>query len=194
MQEVYTYSIDLTIEQLRIAHFLADGINTYTPRGHWKSIAATHFVQQHCSEARLARNIALLNMSLIDAAVVCWDAKSIYITPRPSQINPDIKTVTGIPNFPAYISISGDCPLPLTLAWVAGTRLSSITPAKFRRRDIIDVYRSLRLCRMVEDKPSPDLGSYYLTSTLARCLKSPSDTRSRVKPFRMRATQSRPTF
>ncbi len=122
MQEVYTYSIDLTIEQLRIAHFLADGINTYTPRGHWKSIAATHFVQQHCSEARWARNIALLNMSLIDAAVVCWDAKSIYITPRPSQINPDIKTVTGIPNFPAYISKHS------TFSDAASTTLSSIIP------------------------------------------------------------------
>lgn len=121
--EVYNISKNLTREQLRIAHFWADGINTFTPPGHWNYIAATDFVQQHFSEARWARNMALLNMSLMDAAIVCWDAKSLYYSPRPSQMNPDIKTVTGIPNFPAYVSGHS------TFSGAAATVLGYIIPA-----------------------------------------------------------------
>ena len=40
----------------------------------------------------------------MDAAIVCWDTKYTYFNPRPSQLNPAIKTLTGTPNFPAYIS------------------------------------------------------------------------------------------
>ncbi len=123
LQEVYNYSKNLTREQLRIAHFWADGINTFTPPGHWNYIAANDFVQQHFSEARWARNMALLNMSLMDAAVVCWDAKSLYFSPRPSQMNPDIKTVTGLPNFPSYVSGHS------TFSGAAATILGYIIPA-----------------------------------------------------------------
>jgi len=48
--------------------------------------------------------MALLNMSLMDASIVCWDAKFTYFNPRPTQLNPAIKTTTGIPTFPSYIS------------------------------------------------------------------------------------------
>lgn len=104
LDEVLNFSKHVTREQLRIAHFWADGVNTYTPPGHWNYIAATEFVEQNFSEARWARNMALLNMSMMDAGVACWDAKYLYFNPRPSQMNNDIKTVTGLPNFPAYIS------------------------------------------------------------------------------------------
>ena len=104
LQEVLAFSKNLSREQLRIAHFWADGVNTFTPPGHWNYIASNDFVQQNFSEARWARNMALLNMSLMDAAIVCWDAKYFYFNPRPSQMNNDIKTVTGLPNFPSYIS------------------------------------------------------------------------------------------
>jgi membrane-associated phospholipid phosphatase len=43
-------------------------------------------------------------MALHDAAVVCWDTKMFYFNPRPSQMDPSIKTVTGLPNFPSYTS------------------------------------------------------------------------------------------
>jgi PAP2 superfamily len=104
LAEILNYSKNISREQMRIAHFWADGVNTFTPPGHWNYIAVTDFVQQNFSEARWARNMALLNMSLMDAGVACWDAKYFYFNPRPSQINNDIKTVTGLPNFPAYIS------------------------------------------------------------------------------------------
>jgi membrane-associated phospholipid phosphatase len=48
--------------------------------------------------------MALLNMALMDAAIVCWNTKFYYFNPRPSQMNPAIKTLTGVPNFPSYIS------------------------------------------------------------------------------------------
>ena len=43
-------------------------------------------------------------MALHDAALGCWDAKYAYFNPRPSQLDPGIKTVIGLPNFPSYTS------------------------------------------------------------------------------------------
>ena len=93
-----------TREHYKIVHFWADGVGTYTPPGHWDAIAAEDFITKNYSEVRWARNMALLNMALMDAAIVCWDTKYYYFNPRPAQLNPAIKTLTGIPNFPAYIS------------------------------------------------------------------------------------------
>ena len=104
LNEIYTITKNLNRNQLAIAHYWADGINTYTPPGHWNFIAANQFANLNFSEARWARNMALLNMALIDAAIATWDAKSLYFTPRPSQMDSRIKSVTGVPNFPAYIS------------------------------------------------------------------------------------------
>jgi len=53
---------------------------------------------------RAARAFALLNMALHDAAVGCWDTKYAYFNPRPSQLDRRIRTVIGLPNFPAYTS------------------------------------------------------------------------------------------
>jgi hypothetical protein len=124
LQEVYDISKNVTRDQLAIAHFWADGVSTFTPPGHWNYIAATDFVQQNFSEARWARNMALLNMSLMDAAIACWDAKYIYYSPRPSQMDGRIKTVTGLPNFPAYISGHS------TFSGAAATILGYIIPAR----------------------------------------------------------------
>jgi hypothetical protein len=91
-------------DQNRIVQFWADGVGTSTPPGHWNAIAAEDFIKQNYSEVRWARNMALLNMAEMDAAIVCWDTKYFYFNPRPTQMIPDIKTLTGIPNFPSYIS------------------------------------------------------------------------------------------
>src|SRR5437762_471101 len=34
----------------------------------------------------------------------CWDANFFYFNPRPSQMDPSIKTDIGLPNFPSYTS------------------------------------------------------------------------------------------
>jgi membrane-associated phospholipid phosphatase len=93
-----------TREQMRIVQFWADGVATYTPPGHWNAIAAEDFAQQNWSEVRWARNMALLNMAEMDAAISCWDIKYFYFNPRPTQLDAGIKTLTGIPNFPSYVS------------------------------------------------------------------------------------------
>ncbi len=139
-EEVYQYSINLTREQMRIAHYWADGVGTYTPPGHWNAIAAEDFVKQNFSEVRWARNLALLNMSLMDAAVACWDAKYFYFNPRPSQIDPRIKSVTGLPNFPSYTSGHS------TFSGAAATILGHIIPA--RATDYTNMAKEASLSRL----------------------------------------------
>ena len=124
IEEVYQITKNLTREQLRIADFWADGLRTYTPPGHWNYIASTEFAQQSFSEPRWARNMALLNMAIMDAGVVCWDAKTFYFNPRPMQIDPRIKTGIGLPNFPAYISGHS------TFSGAASAVLAYIIPSK----------------------------------------------------------------
>lgn len=112
-----------TREQNRIVQYWADGIGTYSPPGHWNAIAAEDFIQQNFSEVRWARNMALLNMTLMDAGIVCWNTKYYYFNPRPTQMIPEVKTLTGIPNFPSYISGHS------TFSESAATILSHIVPA-----------------------------------------------------------------
>ncbi len=102
--EVKNYTDNPTRENIHIVQFWADGVGTYTPPGHWNAIATEDFVKQNYSEVRFARNLALLNMAEMDAAIVCWDIKYHFFNPRPTQLDPSIKTLTGIPNFPAYVS------------------------------------------------------------------------------------------
>ena len=123
VEEVLYYSQNPTRDRMRIVHFWADGVATYTPPGHWNAIASDDFVKQNYSEVRWARNMALLNMALMDAAVVCWDAKFAYFNPRPSQADPRIKTLTGLPNFPSYTSGHS------TFSGAAATILGHIIPA-----------------------------------------------------------------
>lgn len=123
-EEVYNYTSNATRENIRIVHFWSDGIGTTTPPGHWNAIAAEDFITKNFSEVRWARNLALLNMAEMDAAIVCWDTKFYYFNPRPSQMNPAIKTLTGVPNFPSYISGHS------TFSGAASTILAHIIPEK----------------------------------------------------------------
>ncbi|MEO5892333.1 MAG: phosphatase PAP2 family protein [Ferruginibacter sp.] len=104
VEEVHQMTLNDSREHYRIVHFWADGVATYTPPGHWDAIAAEDFITKNFSEVRWARNMALLNMTMMDAAVVCWDIKYFYFNPRPTQMDPAVKTLTGIPNFPSYVS------------------------------------------------------------------------------------------
>ena len=95
---------NLTRDQLAIALFWNDGAGTYTPPGHWNDIAAEYIRDARMSEVRTARAFALLNVAMHDAAVGCWETKFAYFNPRPSQLDPSIKTPIGLPNFPSYSS------------------------------------------------------------------------------------------
>lgn len=136
-EEVLHYSKNASRSEIAIVHFWADGVSTYTPPGHWNAIAADDFISQSFSEVRWARNMALLNMSLMDAAIACWDAKNFYFTPRPSQINPEIKTWTGLPNFPSFTSGHS------TFSGAAATILGHIIPGKKQAYDAMAKEASL---------------------------------------------------
>jgi hypothetical protein len=90
--------------ELAIANFWADGPATPTPPGHWNFIAAPYIRKADMSEVRAARVFAMLNMALHDAAVGCWEVKYFYFNPRPSQMDPELRTTIGLPNFPSYTS------------------------------------------------------------------------------------------
>jgi hypothetical protein len=102
--EVRRYVDKGTRRELAIANFWADGPSTPTPPGHWNFIAAPYIREAEYSEVRAARAFALLNTALHDAAVGCWDVKYFYFNPRPSQMDPELKTIIGLPNFPSYTS------------------------------------------------------------------------------------------
>ena len=94
----------LTNTQLAIAQKWNDGAGTYSPPGHWNDVALEYVRDASFSEVRAARVFALLNVAMHDAAVGCWEAKFHYFNPRPSQMDPSIKTQIGLPNFPSYTS------------------------------------------------------------------------------------------
>jgi hypothetical protein len=108
--------------KMRIVHFWADGTGTYTPPGHWNYLCSDLVYAASMSEVRAARTFALLGMSLMDAAITCWDTKYFYMYPRPCQIDTKIKTLTGLPNFPAYTSGHS------TFSWAAATILGHLFP------------------------------------------------------------------
>jgi membrane-associated phospholipid phosphatase len=54
--------------------------------------------------------------------VGCWDTKFRYYHPRPSQIDPSIRTTIGLPNFPSYPSGHS------TFSAAAAVVLSSLFP------------------------------------------------------------------
>ena len=120
--EVLQQTTNATRDNFKLVHFWSDGAGTYTPTGHWDAIAAEDFEKENYSEVRFARNMALLNMAEMDAAIVCWNTKYYYFNPRPSQMNPAIKSLTGVPNFPSYISGHS------TFSGAAATILGHIIP------------------------------------------------------------------
>ena len=124
LAEVYSFTKNATPERIKIVQFWADGVNTPTPPGHWNDIASNDFIGKNFSEVRWARNLALLNMAEFDAAIVTWDTKMAYFSPRPSQLDPRIKTLTGLPNFPSYISGHS------TFSGAAATILGYIIPER----------------------------------------------------------------
>jgi hypothetical protein len=104
LAEVKQVTSHLTNEQLAIAQKWNDGAGTYTPPGHWNAIATSYVAKANMSEVRAARAFALLNLAMHDAGVACWATKFKYFNPRPTQMDRTIKTVIGLPNFPAYPS------------------------------------------------------------------------------------------
>jgi membrane-associated phospholipid phosphatase len=107
-----------TPEQTVIAWFWDDAEGTVTPPGHWNRIAQAVARQRGLSLADSARLFALLNITLADAGILCWECKFRYNLWRPVTAvreadrdgNPDTEPdaawtpLLTTPNFPAYTS------------------------------------------------------------------------------------------
>lgn len=104
VQELKDIAKNLTTEQRKIANWWSDGLNTYTPPGHWNRFAKNFLIKYKFNPLRSARTLAYMNMAIMDAGISCWDAKYYYHYPRPIQAIPGFKTILGTPNFPAYTS------------------------------------------------------------------------------------------
>lgn len=87
-----------------IARKWADGPGTATPAGHWNEIAAELIARHGLGEVESARVLALMNMALMDASILCWRAKFEYWLLRPQQADPEIVPSFPPPNFPSYPS------------------------------------------------------------------------------------------
>lgn len=123
LEEVKFYTTNYDRDRLAIVHKWADGAGTYTPPGHWNLIASKYVEASNFSEIRAARAFALLQMAVHDAGVACWETKYFYFNARPSQLDPSIKTLTGLPNFPSYTSGHS------TFSAAAATVLSYLFPS-----------------------------------------------------------------
>jgi hypothetical protein len=101
-----------TADQTVIALFWDDSGGTVTPPGHWNRIAQVAARQRGLSLADNARLFALLNVSLADAGILCWDCKYGHSVWRPitaireADIDPDPcwEPLLKTPPFPSYTS------------------------------------------------------------------------------------------
>jgi hypothetical protein len=107
-----------TPDQTLIAQFWNDDAGTITPPGHWNRIAQTVSRQRGLSLVENARLFALLNISLADAGITCWEGKFGYSYWRPISAihnadldgNPDTapdrswQPLLKTPPFPSYAS------------------------------------------------------------------------------------------
>lgn len=121
-QELRDIAKNVSKEQRRIANYWSDGLNTYTPPGHWNRYASNSIVKNKYNALRAARTYAYLNMAMMDAGIACWDAKYYYHYPRPIQAMPGFKAILGTPNFPSYTSGHS------TFSAAAATVLSHLFP------------------------------------------------------------------
>ena len=78
-----TTSTTRTADQTAIAQFWANGPGTSTPPGHWNVVAEIVSQNKGNSLEDNARLFAMLNVSLADAGISCWDAKYEYDMWRP---------------------------------------------------------------------------------------------------------------
>ncbi|MGG5820833.1 phosphatase PAP2 family protein [Falsiroseomonas sp. HW251] len=71
---------------------------------YWNNQAARLLLEygQAANAPQAARVLGLLNASLADAGIACWDAKYTYWRIRPFQFDSEFRTVVPTPNHPSY--------------------------------------------------------------------------------------------
>jgi PAP2 superfamily len=104
LDEVRRASSNTTAHERELVRAWADGAGTSTPPGHWNAIAAGLIAERRLSELAAAQTLSLLNIALMDAGIACWRTKYTYWIARPNQLDPNIKPLIPVPNFPSFTS------------------------------------------------------------------------------------------
>ncbi len=113
-----TGSTERTEEQTLAARFWSDFSHTETPVGHWNSVARQIARDGAMPMAEQSRLFCLLNLTLADTAMACWDAKYEFNTWRPvtamaragedgnekTSPQPDWVPLLNTPPHPEYVS------------------------------------------------------------------------------------------
>jgi membrane-associated phospholipid phosphatase len=75
----------------------------------WNEVARMKLLEygKALPPAAAARILAALNIAFLDAAIACWDAKYTYWYIRPTQLDPELKSVFPPPNHPSYPAAHG---------------------------------------------------------------------------------------
>lgn len=138
-------SLTRTADQTQIARFWSDGQGTYTPPGHWNEIAQQVAITAGNSTAANARMFAMLNLAMMDAGIVAFDAKFEYEFWRPitaiqqadtdgnaaTIVDIDWQPLLSTPAFPEYLSghstFSGAAAEVLTSLFGDGVPFSSMS-------------------------------------------------------------------
>jgi hypothetical protein len=111
-------SPERSVYETETARFWSDFSGTITPPGHWNQIARTIATHEGLKLSEKALLLALLNVALSDAGIVCWEAKFKYNFWRPitaiqragedgnaaTIFDPDWQPLLTTPAFPEYLS------------------------------------------------------------------------------------------
>ncbi|MGY3033019.1 membrane-associated phospholipid phosphatase [Bradyrhizobium sp. USDA 4354] len=75
----------------------------------WNEHASRKVLEYGLSQDPAAATYALaaMNIAMHDACIACWDAKYAYWQIRPSQLDPELKTLFPPPNHPSYPAAHG---------------------------------------------------------------------------------------
>lgn len=103
LAEVRRVTTAPTAESIRIAKFYDMTTGTLAG-GFWNERAVDLIRSSRVNTQRATTILATLNGAMMDALVACHETKYTYWVPRPSQADPTIKTIIGVPNHPAYPS------------------------------------------------------------------------------------------
>ena len=103
LEEIRRHTESPSSESARLAKFYEMASGTLAA-GFWNEQAAALIRKDALSEKQAATILATVNAAIMDALVACHDAKYVYWVPRPSQADPSIKPLIGVPNHPSFPS------------------------------------------------------------------------------------------
>jgi hypothetical protein len=103
LAEVRRHTQSPTEESTRIAKFYDMTTGTMAA-GFWNERAGELMGSDSLDERQATTILVTVNTAMMDALVACHDAKYAYWVARPSQADPSIKPLIGVPNHPSYPS------------------------------------------------------------------------------------------